>query len=46
MIPEDLQGGRIEFPKDDPEKLIHGCWALLEALSGMYIDSLFCLFNT
>ena len=34
-IPETLEGSKIEFPRKDPEKIIHGCWALLEALSGI-----------
>ena len=35
MIPETTGDGKIEFPRNDPEKLIHGSWALLEALSGI-----------
>jgi len=34
-IPETLEGSKIEFPRKDPEKIIHGCWALLEALSDL-----------
>lgn len=34
-IPESAaKGSEIEFPKEDPEKLIHAFWALIEAASG------------
>ena len=39
-IPDTLEGSNIEFPRNDPEKVIHGCWALLEALSGIFCITL------
>lgn len=35
-IPESAaKGSEIEFPKEDPEKLIHAFWALIEAASDL-----------
>ena len=34
LIPETIESGKVEFPRSDPNKVLHGSWALLEALSG------------